>query len=94
MPQFQPSFRTVRAYRHKQEQREQRRHAKAVARGRQRVRRALTWIKRQTLLTPAEREWRIRILTGPDTRSLTGRLMGDPHFLRSALYFHTLKERA
>lgn len=34
----------------------------------------------------AQREWRILLLTGPDTRSLTGRLLGDPRYERSALY--------
>lgn len=35
---------------------------------------------------PEEIEWRILILTTPDERSLTGRILGDPRYLRSALY--------
>ena len=33
-----------------------------------------------------EAEWRVRYLTGHDRRSLTSRLLGDPHWGRSALY--------
>jgi hypothetical protein len=31
-------------------------------------------------------EWRVRYVTGPDERSLTGRAFGDPRWGRSALY--------
>lgn len=52
------------------------------------------WTVQRMSIGSVEMDWRIRLLTGPDTRSLTGRLMGDPQFLRSALYFHTLKEKS
>lgn len=53
----------------------------AMARGR-----AIWVTKRMHAARPDEIEWRILILTTPDERSLTGRILGDPRYLRSALY--------
>lgn len=61
-----------------------REHAKRL-RERFYVRHAV-WTVRNMAIAHVEREWRVRLITGPDTRSLTGRLLGDPRFERSALY--------
>lgn len=60
-------------------------HAKTL-RERDRVGRLVRWVRSMHALPEAEREWRIRLLTGPDDRSITGRQFGDPRYLRSALY--------
>jgi hypothetical protein len=44
------------------------------------------WIVRNMRIKRAEIEWRVRLLTGPDDRTLTGRVLGDPRYARSALY--------
>ncbi len=56
-----------------------------AVRERQRVREVVRWIKSLTI-SKEERAWRIEALTGVDDRSLTGRLMGDPRYQRSALF--------
>jgi hypothetical protein len=48
------------------------------------------WTCHQMAISRVEVEWRIRLLTGPDTRDLTGILLGDPRYERSALYLKTL----
>jgi hypothetical protein len=44
------------------------------------------WCVRRMAIAVVDREWRVALIVGPDTRSLTGRLLGDPRFERSALY--------
>jgi hypothetical protein len=44
------------------------------------------WVVQRMAIARVEREWRMQLIVGPDTRSLTGRLLGDPKFERSALY--------
>lgn len=45
------------------------------------------WTVQKMAISKVERDWRIRLITTPDTRNLTGRLMGDPRWERSSLYF-------
>lgn len=45
------------------------------------------WINSLNAMPKAEKEWRVLLLIGPDTRSLTGRLLGDPRYERSGLFF-------
>lgn len=42
---------------------------------------------RSLAISREQREWRIRLIIGPDDRSLTGILMGDPRHERSMLFF-------
>lgn len=44
------------------------------------------WTCQKMAAGRAEIEWRVLVLTVPDTRSLTGRLLGDPIHERSALW--------
>lgn len=44
------------------------------------------WVVRNMTIGRVEKDWRVRLITGPDTRSLTAKLMGDPRPERSALY--------
>lgn len=45
------------------------------------------YVVQRMAVARVHREWRVMLLTGPDDRSLTGRLLGDPRYVRSALYF-------
>jgi len=71
-------------------QKAQRRAVAKASREAARVGSLVRWLSNLPAMPKAEREWRINLLIGLDDRSLTGRIMGDPRYLRSALY---LKEQ-
>ena len=48
------------------------------------------WVTRLMAAAPEEVQWRLMLLEAPDDRSLTGRLMGDPRWGRSALYHRSV----
>ena len=37
-------------------------------------------------IAAVEKVWRVQLITGPDDRTLTGRILGDPRYARSALF--------
>lgn len=76
-----PSARTIQT----KAMKEQRRSNARRRRERTSIRHAV-WIVRRMAVSQEERDWRVRLLTGPDDRDLTGKVMGDPRRLRSALY--------
>lgn len=79
---FQPS-KAAAAYRTKAERRARSRRQREEFQANRIVR---MWV-RAIGVSEEQKEWRIALLTGPDDRSLTGILMGDPRYLRSSLYF-------
>lgn len=81
MPRGYPKAAIVRASRHKAERR-----ARAKSQRERFFTRHALWVIRRMAIATVEREWRARLITGPDTRDLTGRVLGDPRFERSALY--------
>lgn len=64
---------------------EQRRSNARRRRERSSIRHAV-WIVRRMAVSQEERDWRVRLLTGPDDRDLTGKMLGDPRYERSALF--------
>lgn len=48
------------------------------------------WAVQKMAIAVVEKEWRVQLIVGADTRDLTGRLLGDPRWERSALYAKTM----
>jgi hypothetical protein len=74
--QFQESHRVALTQRLKAERR----------RRKPRFGRKALWCVQRMNVSVETRDWLLGLLLGPDTRSLTARLMGDPHPMRSALW--------
>jgi hypothetical protein len=49
------------------------------------------WAVRNMAISAVERDWRVQLILGPDTRNLTSRLMGDPVYERSMLFFKRMQ---